>query len=719
MTTERRSTQRGFRLLKQNRLRLLSDGAGAIEPDARGYGLYAGDTRFICRLDLRVAGRRPSAGAGSEAMLGPNQVDRIDLVSGGARSTLQLRRRRELGASLAERLTLIQAGPRQTTAVVRLTIGFDAADIFEVRGYRRRVRGELLPVRADGSRVRFGYLGRDSRLRTMVIELRPPPSGPISTGTARAGREVTATILWRVSVASGLPVRLAWLLQPAEDPVEDRATALAAMAAPIRPLVRPRNPRRQAARQAEIRVDDPMVQRVLDRALDDLGVLAEDGPGPGERFEAAGLPWFAALFGRDALLTGFESIAFRPDLVIGALKVLAIRQATGREGRWGAEPGRILHELRTGEMARLGEVPFGPSFGSVDATPLWLIMLGEASDWVGDPALLDGLWPNALRALDWIDARTLADPDGFLRYLGQPGALANEGWKDSPDAIRDRSGAIVPPPIALAEVQGYVHDAWRRMARMAQARGDSALAQRLMARARRLRRRFDAAFWINDRQTVALALGRDGGVADAISSNAGQCLWTGILNVSSATAVAGRILAPDMDSGWGIRTLGASEPAFDPLGYHTGSVWPHDTALIAGGLKQAGFDEAAQGIADRLLEAAGALPGDRLPELISGDERRPGLGPGQVPGACPVQAWASAAPLHLIRSLLGLQPDAALGRLSLQRPALPTAVGTLRISGLRVGGTSLDLGISRTRRGIRVRTLGREGRVRVVVTRRP
>jgi glycogen debranching enzyme len=370
-------------------------------------------------------------------------------------------------------------------------------------------------------------------------------------------------------------------------------------------------------------------------------------------------------------------------------------------------------------MATLDEVPFGPSFGSIDATPLWLVLLGETSDWIGDPVLLDRLWPTALRALDWVDARTAADPDGFLRYLGRPGALANEGWKDSPDAIRDRSGAIVPAPIALAEVQGYVYDAWRRMARMARGRADPALADRLTARARRLRRRFDAAFWIGDRETVALALGRDGRVADAISSNAGQCLWTGILNVWSERAVARRTLARDMDSGWGIRTLGAAEPAFDPGGYHTGSVWPHDTALIVGGLRRAGFDEAAQGLADRLLEAAGALAGDRLPELISGDGRLPGLGPGPVARACPVQAWASAAPLHLVRSLLGLQPHAAFGRLILQRPALPTAVGAMRISGIRVGSAQLDLGISRTRRGIRVRRLGPDGPARVVVSTRP
>jgi glycogen debranching enzyme len=365
-------------------------------------------------------------------------------------------------------------------------------------------------------------------------------------------------------------------------------------------------------------------------------------------------------------------------------------------------------------MARLGEVPFGPSYGSVDATPLWLILLGEANDWLADPVLVDRLWPAALRALAWLDARLALDQGQFLRYAGRPGALANEGWKDSPDAVRDRVGATVPAPIALAEVQGYLYDAWRRLARLARERGEAPLAIGLDRRASRLRVRFRDAFWISDRSFPAMALGRQDRVADSIASNAGQCLWSGILTASTATAVARRILADDMDSGWGIRTLAAGEPAFDPRGYHTGSVWPHDTALIAGGLKRAGFDAAAIKLADQLFEAALAVPASRLPELLSGEARVRGAGPGLVAGACPVQAWASAAPLHLVRSLLGLEPDARAARLVLRRPRLPGAVDRIRIRGLSVGARRLDLEVSRSRSGVRAAQIGGDPAIRLV-----
>jgi glycogen debranching enzyme len=452
---------------------------------------------------------------------------------------------------------------------------------------------------------------------------------------------------------------------------------------------------------------------VLDRALADLDLLTEAGPGPGQRLLAAGLPWFAALFGRDALLSAYEAIAFRADLAVDALTVLAERQA-GQSDAHGGEPGQILHELRTGEMARLGEVPFGPSFGSVDATPLFLVLLGETIDWLDDRALLDRLWPAALRALAWIDARLGSHPGGFLRYDGRPGALANEGWKDSPDAVRDRDGAIVPSPIALAEVQGYVYEAWRRMARLARQQGEAHLARRLIRQAARLRARVDAAFWSPERSFPPMAIGRDGRLADAIASNAGQCLWTGILPGTRAATVAGRTLASDMDSGWGIRTIAASEPAFDPRGYHTGSVWPHDTALIAGGLKRAGFDDDALRLADHLFEAAALLPAGRLPELISGAARIPGKPPELVPGACTIQAWASAAPLHLVRILLGLEPAPRQQRLGLRRPRLPSAVDALAIRGLAVGGQRLDLEVRRTRTGVRARARGGRSSIELV-----
>jgi glycogen debranching enzyme len=702
LTTEDRPAGGGFRLLKDGRLRLLTDGAGAIGPDERGQGLYLADTRFLCRLELTVAGRQPIAEEPPDEGLDPGTADQITLAIGG-RPDLRVIRRRIVATVLTESVSLASDSSRSRRVELRLRIGFDAADIFEIRGYRRPAPGHLQPVRVDGSALRFAYVGRDNRVRRLAVTIDPEPGGPPLIGTARRGRELTATIRWLLVLRPGSTTTLRWTLEPSEAGIPGRWA---------RPAVRRRPAGASQPAEAGVEVDDPTIQRVLDRALADLHLLAEDGPRPGQRIIAAGLPWFAALFGRDSLLTAYEAIAFRPDLAVDALAVLAERQAQDGDPH-GGEPGQILHELRTGEMARLGEVPFGPSFGSVDATPLWLVLLGEANDWLADQKLIDRLWPVALRALDWLDVRVRVGRDGFLGYAGRPGALANEGWKDSPDSVRDHAGAVVPAPIALAEVQGYVHDAWRRMARLATSRGETGLAGRLNRRAARLRVRFGPAFWVAERGFPAMALGAAGRVADAIASNPGQCLWSGILERGMAAAVAARLLAPDMDSGWGIRTLAASELAFDPLGYHTGSVWPHDTALIVGGLKRAGFDDAARQVADHLLQAAAALPGGRLPELVSGEQRRTGVGPGVVPEACLIQAWASAAPLHLVRVLLGLEPQPPSAQLVLRRPDLPSSIGLIRIRGLAVGSRRMDLEVSRRRGGLRARAIGGDRAIRL------
>jgi glycogen debranching enzyme len=729
LTTEPQRDAGAYRFLKHDRLQLISDPTGSVTPDERGHGLYAGDTRFGARIELTIDGvpvvladDPGEDGSAVATTLGnPSDGDRIQLRAAGIPG-LRVERDRILAAGLTESLRLVAAGRPAGRLAVRLVVGFDAADIFEIRGYPRSSRGELLPAERSGAGLRFGYLGLDSRLRTLELIVDSPPPQEISIGSSADGREVTAAFDWQLAPATGSLPSLTWRLLPHELPVADRAAALRAMRRPPALAPTPRRPgsswtgsdlESQAGSQVEIEVDDPALQLVLDRALADLRLLTEAGPGEDERFIVAGVPWFAALFGRDSLLTAYEAIAFRPDLAVDLLTTLANHQARAGD-RHGGEAGQILHELRTGEMARLDEVPFGPSFASVDATPLWLVLLGELGDWTGDRAVVDALWPAAVRALDWLDRRAAVARDGFIRYTGRPGALANEGWKDSPDAIRDRTGAIVPAPIALAEVQGYAYDALRRMAGLARSRGEGALANRLNRRARDLRSAFHDAFWTADRQFPPIAIGRDGRAADAIASNGGQCLWSGIVDPARTAAIAERLLTSEMDSGWGIRTLASDEPAFDPSGYHTGSVWPHDTALIVGGLKSSGFDRAALDLADRLLEAAAALPNQRLPELFSGAERRPAGPPALLPNACVVQAWASAAPLHLVRTLLGLRPMARSGRLVLDRPRLPSRVGRLALRGVAVGPRRVDLEVTRTRAGFRARSTSRAGRIEVV-----
>ncbi|HEY3522223.1 MAG TPA: hypothetical protein VGK63_00845, partial [Candidatus Limnocylindrales bacterium] len=394
----------------------------------------------------------------------------------------------------------------------------------------------------------------------------------------------------------------------------------------------------------------------------------------------------------DAILIALQSLAFRPQVAIEALGVLAARQATAADDWRDAEPGKILHELRTGEMARDGELPFTPYFGSIDATPLWLILLGATYDWTGDPGLLDRFWPNALAALAWIDRFGDRDGDLFVEYMRRSDrGLVNQGWKDSADAVRDRSGRLAQPPIALAEVQGYVFDAKRRMAHLAGVRGEAELAAKLEREAEALRARFEEAFWIGDVGYYAMALDGDKRQADAIASNAGHCLWSGIVAKERAQQVADRLLDRDLFSGWGIRTYAARQPGYNPIGYHTGTVWPHDTSLVAAGLKRYGFHDEANLLIGRVLEAAQQFPAYRLPELFCGFERDDTSVPVPYPVACSPQGWAAGSPLLFLQTMLGLEAHADRGELELRRPELPGWLRSVRVTNLRVGDAVVDL----------------------------
>jgi glycogen debranching enzyme len=466
---------------------------------------------------------------------------------------------------------------------------------------------------------------------------------------------------------------------------------------------------------AEPGSDSGLFDLVMERSLADLRLLTMDGPGPGERYIAAGVPWYATLFGRDALITGLETLAFRPSIAIEALEVLAARQSTVTDDWRDAQPGKILHELRTGEMAGAGEVPHTPYFGSVDSTPLWLVLFAAVYDWTGDRGLLDRLWPNALAALRWIDEYGTG-PDGLVAYERcSPLGLINQGWKDSGDAIRNKAGTIVEPPIALAEVQGYVYDAKVGMARLARVRGETEFAAHLESEAASLRSRFETAFWLPEAGFYAMAVGRDGMVADAIGSNAGHCLWSGIAGPEHASRVAAKFTEPSLDSGWGIRTYGAGQPGYNPIGYHTGTVWPHDNALIIAGLKRYGYHDTANVLAGRIFESAQRFEGSRLPELFCGFPRDNVGEPVPYPVACSPQAWAAGAPLLILTSMLGLRAHADRHELELQRPYLPAWLGKITITNLRVGDATVDLLFHRWRGTTSAEVLRKQGDLAVTI----
>ncbi|MEJ7749382.1 MAG: amylo-alpha-1,6-glucosidase, partial [Candidatus Limnocylindrales bacterium] len=462
--------------------------------------------------------------------------------------------------------------------------------------------------------------------------------------------------------------------------------------------------------------DHELFNLVIKRSVSDLRLLVNDGPGPEQRYVAAGVPWFTTLFGRDSLISAFQALAFRPQLAIETLSVLAAYQATAIDDWRDAEPGKILHELRTGEMAAAGELPHTPYYGSVDSTPLWLILLGATFDWTGDVALVDRLWPNALAALDWIDRYGDRDGDGFIEYQRRSAkGLVNQGWKDSSDAIRDRTGRECVAPIALAEVQAYVFDAKVRLARLAHLRGEVDLADRLERDAEALRVRFEEAFWVEDQRYYAMALDGEKQLADAIGSNAGQCLWAGIVAPARAAAVADRLLGPAMFSGWGVRTYAADQPGYNPIGYHTGTVWPHDTSLIAAGLKRYGFHEASNRLVGQVFEAAQRFPDYRLPELFCGFDQSDATDPVPYPVACSPQAWAAGASFLFLQTMLGLRAHAERGELELLHPDLPPWLGRVRLNDLRVGEASVDLLFHRWRGTTSAEVLRKVGDLAVTI----
>jgi glycogen debranching enzyme len=731
-------------VLKHGNRFLLTDSFGDIHPDSRGLGLYHGDTRTISCSVLRVGGGRPvllqtSVGGNYRGGIqmtnpaadrNPDMKVHPDLQDGLAGRTIGISRERLIGADgVEERLRIVNHAGRPAQVVVELDLGSDGADIFEVRGYPRPERGRLLPVAVTTDRVTFRYDGLDGVQRLSHLAFTEPAQRvePV-VEYAQDGSDTGAAVhlTWVLEPGAGETRELSWTTwctdRPAPPPERDETATQEDLAALFPPVPRVSADEGAAAYHAwergttTVESDHELFNLVVKRSVSDLRLLVNEGPGPDQRYVSAGVPWFTTLFGRDALITAFQSLAFRPQVAVETLEVLAAYQATEDDPWRDAEPGKILHELRTGEMARAGELPHTPYYGSVDSTPLWLILLGATFDWTGDRAMVDRLWPNALAALEWIERYGDRDGDGLIEYERRSErGLLNQGWKDSGDAIRDRAGRECHAPIALAEVQGYVFDAKRRMARLARMRGDEALGDRLDREATELAARFEAAFWVEDQRYYAMALDADKRQADAIGSNAGQCLWSGIVSQERSGDVIERLLQPSMFSGWGIRTYASDQPGYNPIGYHTGTVWPHDTSLIAAGFKRYGHHEASNRLVGPMMEAAQRFPDYRLPELFCGFDKTQAVIPVSYPVACSPQAWAAGSSFLFLQTMLGLRAHADVGELELMHPHLPDWLGKVTLNGLRVGEASVDLLFHRWRGTTSAEVLRKVGDVAVTI----
>jgi glycogen debranching enzyme len=674
-----------------------------------GEGFYAYDTRYLSELRLQVGGATPVALSyvavddhavvdSTNATLRAGELEPIPQLS------LSVTRELMIAAGRLYYLIRLRNFLREpVTFAASLALAADFADMFEVRGgVRRPARGHALAPKQTDRGLVLAYIGEDEVFRETIIEFGP---APVDLDLSSAG----ARVIWQVELRPGKPKDI---LLTAEPSIGGRRRA--------------RRRRETATAELElagadwhasctsIESDNELFDGLIERAMHDLRALIT--PAPGGQIVSAGIPWYVAAFGRDALVTAGEAMLLNRDLSLDALRVLARSQAKDDDPWRDAEPGKILHELRVGELARAGIIPHTPYYGTVDATPLFLIRAADYYRWTGDLEILRRPRPALDAALGWIDRYGDRDGDGFVEYERRsPGGLQNQGWKDSHDSVVHADGSLAEGPIALVEVQGYVYMAKHEVAAVYDALGAPDRATELRGQAQTLRSQFNDAFWNPAEGTFALALDGHKRQVESVTSNPGHCLYCGIVEPEKANAVAEQLMAPDMFCGWGVRTLSSENPAFNPMSYHNGSVWPHDNAIIAAGLKRYGHSRAMTEIASALFDVASAAREFRLPELYCGFDRSERGTVVAYPVACIPQAWAAAAPFLLVQAMLGISPDAPARALRIERPMLPDWLGQIRLHGLRVGDATVTLAFERDGAVTAFALLGQAGKVDVTM----
>ena len=675
-------------------------------------GIYFLDTRHLCALSLTLNGAPPillsSTLRENNATLSCDLTN-PDLALGNdetlAHDLLQLRRTRFLWKRTCyERLLLRNFDVVTRHFSVEINFAADFIDLFEARGTPRTRRGTIAPPVVDGDCVLLSYTGLDDRVRSTRLRFEPRPKA-LSETSARF--ELTlkpgGRVLTHIEIACD-PEALAD--GPRQKPSE---TFLFSMVEARRSL------RLSSARAAAIDSSNEIFNEAIRRCICDIYMLITDKPtGP---YPYAGVPWYSTAFGRDALITAMQTLWLDPPIAAGVLAYLAAHQAEAEDPVADAEPGKILHEVRHGEMAELGEVPFRHYYGSIDSTPLFVMLAGQYLQRTGDVAALASLWPNVERALDWIDQHGDRDGDGFVEYARRnENGLANQGWKDSFDSVFHADGTLAEGPIALCEVQAYVYAAKQAGAEIARRLGHVTRALRLEEEAETLRVAFNAQFWCEELGTYAIALDGKKQQCRVRSSNAGQTLMTGIVPADRAERIVAGLMSRSFFSGWGIRTIPAGEARYNPMAYHNGSVWPHDNALIGLGLARYGFKEEAVRLFGGLFDAALYADLRRLPELFCGFARQRGEGPVRYPVACSPQAWAAASLPCLLQATLGLRFDPMTTTVHFDTPRLPAFLQEMKLYNLSVGGARVSVHLSRVGNEVAVNVLEREGAIRVQIT---
>ncbi len=673
-----------------------------------GLGLYAKDTRFLSHFKMTINGRPPVLLSSSSERGYMSHVDLTnpdlydDEVVTVPQQTLNLRRIRAINGRMFERVRVKNYNPFPVTLDLEFHLGADFADIFEVRGMTREAGpAPRPPVVRDGV-IEFVYDGRDDLRRTTRIEFAGLPDRIDVHG-------LLATAVFRIHLGPYQTKLVGLSIDPV---IEDGSPSSTDFDHAVHELRR--SYEEWERESTEIVTDNELFNELLARSRRDLRVLHTDTDGGSVL--AAGIPWYVTVFGRDALIASHQLLLVNTRPAREALELLAAKQGTTIDDWRDEQPGKILHEIRHGEFARAGIIPHTPYYGSVDATPLFVLLYAMHLRWTGDVSFAEKLLPAAEAALGWIDQYGDVDGDGFVEYQTRSSrGIRNQGWKDSHDSVVHADGRLAEPPIALAEVQGYVYLAKLRMTDVYRALGRHADARRLVDEAAALKLRYNEAFWMEDEHYFAQALDADKRQVRTVTSNPGHGLYCGIVDDDKAVPLARRLLSPDMFSGWGIRTMSKAAAAYNPMSYHNGSVWPHDNALIAAGLKRYGFARSTNRVATAMFDAAVQADYMRLPELFCGFTRRTPNRPVSYPVACSPQAWAAGSPYLMLQAILGISARAHENLLTVNLPHLPTWLNTVEVRNIRVGESRISIVFRREGEITSFSLLAREGDVRVVM----
>ncbi|MBE3559870.1 MAG: amylo-alpha-1,6-glucosidase [Ktedonobacteraceae bacterium] len=682
--------------LKSGDAFLIADGRGDFHPAKREMGLFWHGTRFLRTCDLSLKDCPLAVLSHHIASLGDAcQVDLTNTpftdASGVevAHGEIYICRQLELQSDqFIQTFTLTSFHTDPLTLTLNLHIGADFRDMFEVRGAVREGRGMVFPPVLNDDVLLLSYQGLDNVQRETEILLTPS-----------AAHVSADQISWQVTLTRAQPVEI---LLRVKVRASDEKLLIPEEFAAAGELAQP-----------TIQTSDSLLNRLLMRGQHDLLMLSTLTPHG--HYPYAGIPWFSCPFGRDGLITCLQFMPWFPQVARGTLAFLAAHQGTKVEPFTDEQPGKILHEMRRGEMANRREIPYIPYYGSIDVTPLFIITLEHYIRWTDDLSFLQQLWPHAEAAARWMQEYGDKDGDMFLEYeTASEKGLGNQGWKDAWDSVSSSDGRLAVHPIALCEVQAYAYAAYQAMGYLATRLGKPQEAVRWEQLATELRERFLERFWWEEEQVFYLALDGRKRPCDVVTSNPGQCLWTGIVPQEKAQKIIDRLMREDMYSGWGIRTLSTGAARYNPMSYHNGSVWPHDTAIVGAGFARYGGKAQAGQLLHSMLETSYYYEGARLPELHCGFPKRPGYGPTRYPVACSPQAWAAGAPFMLLNALLGLEPDAEHQRLVLRQPTLPGWLQSIEIQGLWLGPHQVHLHLERAGNQTAI-SAGKENTAEIVV----